>query len=77
MKKLLTLTLLASSIAFAQEGAIKMPFNFENSKVLPKGIRNVMLLSAQMDIRDKYNGQGAVVGVANAMNKYLERYYRW
>lgn len=71
MKKLLTLTLLASSIAFAQEGAIKMPFNFENSKVLPKGIRNVMLLNAQMDIKDKYNGQGAVVGVANAMNKSI------
>ena len=49
MKKLLTLTLLAASLSgFAQEGGLKMPFNFENAKVLPKGIKNIILMHAQM-----------------------------
>ncbi len=70
MKKLLSLTLFAASLmTFAQEGELRMPFNFENSKVLPENIRNVIFMHAEMGINERYNQQGSAVGIADSMNK--------
>jgi hypothetical protein len=55
--------------AFAQEGNLLIPMDFENAKVLPKGIRNFRLRGAQFQATEKHDGTGAIVPVGNALNK--------
>jgi hypothetical protein len=69
MKKIiLSISLLATSV-FAQEGGLKMSFNFENANVLPVGIRNVRYMNAHVEAITKYDGNGVQVPVGNALNK--------
>jgi hypothetical protein len=70
MKKLLLLNMfLISSASFALEGALRLPMNFENAKVLPKGIRNVRFMDSRIDAVNSLNGSGNVVPIGNALNK--------
>lgn len=43
--------------------------DFENAKILPKGIRNFRLRGANFQATEKHDGTGAVVPVGNALNK--------
>lgn len=71
-KQMITILFLSSFATlnvFAQEGGLKMPLNFENAKVLPKGIRNVRFLNSQIDAIDKFDGSGNIVPLGNKLNK--------
>lgn len=65
------LLFLLTSFAFAQEGQLKIPFNFENASVLPSGIRNLRYMNAKLDAIDKFDGSGNIVPIGNALNKAI------
>lgn len=62
------MTLLSFS-ALAQEGNLQTPMDFETTKVLPKGIRNLRFRDAMIQANDKYDSTGNQVPVGNALNK--------
>lgn len=63
------LLLVFSVLANAQEGNLLIPMDFENTRVLPKGIRNFRFRGAEFQATDKFDGAGHVVPVGNALNK--------
>lgn len=69
--KYFCLFLLISGVVSAQEGQLKIPFNFENASVLPNGIRNVRYMNARLDAVNKFDGQGSIVPIGNALNKSI------
>lgn len=71
MKLLVTIILMScfNYAALAQEGNLLIPMDFENAKVLPKGIRNFRIRGASFQATEKQDGTGAVVPVGNALNK--------
>ncbi len=69
MKILFLMIVLFSASAFSQEGNLLIPMDFENAKVLPKGIRNLRFRGAQFQATEKFDGTGQVVPVGNALNK--------
>lgn len=60
---------LFSITALAQEGNLQTPMDFETTKVLPKGIRNLRFRGAMIQANDKYDNSGNMVPVGNALNK--------
>lgn len=70
MKKIvLGVLVLSSPYAFCQEGNLQTPMDFETTKVLPKGIRNLRYRGAMIQANDKYDSSGNQVPVGNALNK--------
>ncbi len=55
--------------SFSQEGNLLIPMDFENAKVLPKGIRNIRFRGAEFQATEKFDGSGQIVPVGNALNK--------
>lgn len=58
-----------SLAAMAQEGNLQTPMDFETTKVLPKGVRNLRYRGAYIQANDKYDDSGNQVPVGNALNK--------
>lgn len=58
-----------SVAVMAQEGNLQTPMDFETTKVLPKGVRNLRYRGAMIQANDKFDDSGNQVPVGNALNK--------
>lgn len=50
-------------------GNLVSPMDFENTGLLPKGIRSPRIKYLNIDIQDKFTASGSVVPIASALNK--------